>query len=98
MDTPALDLLLTGYFHEDYAEDFGDDRATVRAFIEMEPDLAARLARDIEAVLAEYASEAEVEAWVLKRRSPFRPGIQWTSWLTSVRQQVIDNDVIGDDG
>ncbi|MFC5177900.1 contact-dependent growth inhibition system immunity protein [Nocardioides taihuensis] len=97
MHTPALDLLLTGYFHEDYAEDFGDDRATVKAFIEMEPDLAARLAEDIEAVLAEHGSEAEVEAWVLARRSPYRPGIPWASWLASVRQQVI-NEPIGGDG
>lgn len=93
MDTPALDLLLKGYFHEDYAEDFGDERGTVQGFLDGEPELVDQLIADIDAVLTHCRSDAEVETWVLARRSPYRPdpGVTFTQWLGSIRQQVLDS-------
>lgn len=90
MQTPALELLLTGYFHEDCIEDFGDERGVVTAFMGGEPALAPFLVSEIDAVLRALPDDDALADFVLGFRSPWGPTREESRpWLQSLREYAV---------
>jgi hypothetical protein len=61
-ETPALQQLLTSYFHEDWTMDRRNYAEVVREFIDSEPrDLVAAAAAEARALLAQPITDANLE-------------------------------------
>lgn len=60
-DLEALHQLLGGYLNEDWYLEYGEPWVAVEAFVREEPDFAPSLRADIDLVVAEAASDQELE-------------------------------------
>lgn len=91
-ELPGLRLLLSGYLHLDWPEDYGSDLwAAVDDFATSEPEAAEGLAAEIESVLTDYGSEDELRRLVFELGSGYLPeadGYEYRSWLQQVAQRV----------
>ena len=86
METPALELLLTGYFHEDCFDDYGDDRGVVTAFMAGQPTLGPALVSEIDTVLLEVADDDALADFVRAFQCPSGPPPgEARTWLTQLR-------------
>jgi hypothetical protein len=91
----ALQCLLDSYLHEDWADDYPGLWAAVDDFTDGEPEDAARLRADVESVLSQCHTEAEIEQLLDRLRMVYNPpGDGWSSyraWLLAVADRVEQN-------
>lgn len=88
----ALETLLGGYLHEDWADDYANAWQAVDDFTHAEPDHAPALRSDVEEVLKRCGSEAELELQLRRLGLAYRPAYDgWDSkrvWLLAVADRV----------
>jgi hypothetical protein len=88
----ALDTLLGGYLHEDWADDYQDAWRAVDDFVQSEPDYAPAIRADVDEVLARCGSEAELTLQLRKLGLAYYPASDgWVSkrtWLLVVADRV----------
>ncbi|HEX8095898.1 contact-dependent growth inhibition system immunity protein, partial [Jatrophihabitans sp.] len=58
---PALEQLLGGYLHEDWADDYADFLHAIDAFVEHQPSYAPAVPGEIAQLLGECGSDAVLE-------------------------------------
>jgi hypothetical protein len=89
---PALEQLLGGYLHEDWADDYADFLHAIDAFVEHQPSYAPAVPGEIAQLLGECGSDA-----VLEQRLDdlglvyYPPGLGWSSyrnWMLAVADRV----------
>ncbi|HEX4727239.1 MAG TPA: contact-dependent growth inhibition system immunity protein [Jatrophihabitans sp.] len=87
----GLKELLHSYFHQDWVDDYPDPWDAVDEFIADKPQLAAGLPEEVNGVLQEYLSEAQLKQlfWDL-RCGYYIEADNWTyrGWLTAVADRV----------
>jgi hypothetical protein len=88
----ALETLLGGYLHEDWADDYADAWQAVDDFTHAQPDHAPALRADVQEVLARCESESELELQLHRLGLAYRPAWDgWASqraWLLAVADRV----------
>lgn len=90
METPALDHLLGAYFHQDWRQD-GTEREVVGTFVADEPDLAAALPHEVDALLSDVPGDAELERILREKGSYYMPTVGtggYRPWLHAIADQV----------
>ena len=90
MNTPALDLLLGAYFHQDWYEEHQDEWMTLDDFLDGEPAAARLLPAEIALVLAGYGDDAALGAYLRSRGSFYttEAGETYSAWLTEIARRV----------
>lgn len=63
-DTPALDLFIGAYLHQDWPDEFSDEWAALDAFITREPRRARTLSSEIDGLLRARLSDADLEEFL----------------------------------
>jgi len=86
----ALGLLLGGYFHQDWPDEFDSDVTALQAIVESETiDQIRAGVAEIDSLLAETPSEMELrDILITKLGCYFEPesqGISYEQWLKKVR-------------
>ena len=80
-----------GYFHEDWVDDYPGPWDVVDDFVDDQPQIAAELPKEIDRLLGENPSEAQLEQlfWEL-RCAYYIQADNWTyrGWLTAVADRV----------
>jgi hypothetical protein len=88
----ALDTLLGGYLHEDWADDYADPWQAVDEFTNSEPDHAPVIRTDVNEVLRRCRSESELTLQLRKLGLAYYPASDgWASkraWLLAVAERV----------
>jgi hypothetical protein len=88
----ALQTLLGGYLHEDFADVHGSAWGAVAEFAREEPDYAPQLCREITELLSACTSEAELDSALVELGTCYLPaGDGWDSdrtWLLAVADRV----------
>lgn len=88
-DSSALEELLSSYLHEDWKLFNPDWESAVDMFVELEPALARRVPGQVKEILAQNASEDDIEDRVDELGCGYYPvGGRWREWLTSVAERV----------
>ena len=90
METPALDQLLGAYFHQDWRLD-GTESEIVATFVADEPDLAAVLPQEVDALLSSVADDAELGRLLFDKGSYHVPGPEQgghRAWLAEVGRRA----------
>jgi hypothetical protein len=90
LHTPALDHFLGAYFHQDWGLD-GTEGETVEMFLADEPDLAAALAGEIDALLAEVPDEDDLRRLLFAKGSYYTPSTDesgYRKWLQEVSRRA----------
>jgi hypothetical protein len=91
-DFESLRLLLAGYLHEDFHDDYGDAWGAVDAFALNEPEDPPHVREDVTRLLATVSSEQEVRRIVLDDfGSCYLAEVDgWTyrEWLQAVADRV----------
>lgn len=93
MEKPeALDHLMGAYFHEDWGLDHVDEWSVLAEFERDEPELARKLPAEIDAVLARFTTERELERYVVRELGGrFRAdwdGGTYRGWLQQIADRV----------
>ena len=92
MTTPSAIEHLTGtYFNQDFHVTHGGVWETVAAFMEDEPELAARLPDEIRSALIRYPTEQLVQDYLAEIGCEYRaqPGDSgYRGWLTEIARRV----------
>ena len=84
METPALSLLMGGYFHQDWYDEHQDEWANIGEFLTSEP-IAVHLPAEIELVLEAMPTDEQVEAYLAGLGSCYvadPAGDGYRDWLT----------------
>ena len=93
---PSLELLLSGYFHQDWDLDASSPAQIVARFATREPPTAVRNAiASIAAILSRRDSEVAAEELLKEVSSQFSPeafGLTPRAWLQEVRAQLEEFD------
>src|SRR5947209_4608918 len=88
----SLQLLLAGYLHEDFPDDYGDAWGAVEAFALNEPEDPPRIRDDVTKLLATVSSEEEVRRVVLDDLGSYylaeADGWTYREWLQAVADRV----------
>jgi hypothetical protein len=88
----ALETLLGGYLHEDWADDYPTALQAIDEFTHAEPDYAPQIRADVNEVVRRFGSEAELAARLRKLGLVYRIQFDgWTShreWLLAVADRV----------
>jgi len=90
-NTPAFWQFAGAYLHQDWAEVHGDEWRALDSFIAGEPHLAPSLPEEIEQILREHRSEAELATFVDGQGAAFLPSADqggYHGWLTEVARRV----------
>lgn len=90
-DYPTLAQFLGAYLHQDWAHDYDDVWGAVSDFLDSEPENAQSLITDINDLLAQKTSEADLEAVVAELDGNYRAefhGETYRSWLTEMAERV----------
>jgi contact-dependent growth inhibition (CDI) system CdiI-like immunity protein len=91
-DFASLRLLLGGYLHEDFDDEFGDSWGAVEAFAQNEPEDPPHIREDITRLLATVSSEEEVRRLVLDEFGSYYlaevDGWTYRGWLEAVADRV----------
>ena len=88
--TPSLDHLLGAYFHQDWSLD-GTENQAVETFVADEPDLAAALPGEIEALLAHVPDEDDLRRVLFEKGSYYTPSADeggYRRWLLEVSRRA----------
>jgi hypothetical protein len=88
----ALEQLLGGHLHEDWADDYADEWQAIDRFVRSQPSYALAVRGEIEQLLRQCNSEASLEQRLEELGLVFYPpGMGWTSyraWLLAVADRV----------
>ena len=88
---PTLELLCSGYLHQDWAMDHRDESAALTAFVEKEGRNKVAVAlMDIESILA-VDDEAKIKARLLQLGLDYDPTKEfgtYRTWLVAVRDRL----------
>ncbi|HEX8096361.1 contact-dependent growth inhibition system immunity protein [Jatrophihabitans sp.] len=88
----ALETLLGGYLHEDWADDHPTALQAIDEFAHAEPDYAPLIRADVDEVVGRFRSEAELAVQLRKLGLVYRIQFDgWTShrdWLLAVADRV----------
>lgn len=88
----ALDTLLGGYLHEDWADDYADPWQAVDEFTHSQPEYAPAVRADVDEVLRRCRSESELTLQLRKLGLAYYPASDgWASkraWLLAVADRV----------
>ena len=88
----ALETLLGGYLHEDWADDYPTALQAIDEFAHAEPDYAPLIRPDVDEVVRRFGSEAELAIQLHKLGLVYRIQFDgWTShreWLLEVADRV----------
>ena len=91
-DFKALEILLGGYLHEDWADDYPTALQAIDEFTHAEPDHAPQIRADVDEVVRRFGSEAELAVQLRKLGLVYRIQFDgWTShrdWLLAVADRV----------
>jgi contact-dependent growth inhibition (CDI) system CdiI-like immunity protein len=88
---PALALLASEFLHADWPDEYEDVDDAVHAFATGRPALAARLAAEVDNLLAEMLSDEQLEDMLVGHLGlAYRPdrGVTYERWLREVAQRV----------
>jgi hypothetical protein len=87
-----LRLLLQGYLHADWLDEYGDPWKAVEDFARSEPQAGRELLREIDALLGEDRSESELRHLIgVELGSGYLPdadGWAYADWLKEVRDRI----------
>lgn len=91
MDTPAVDHLMTAYYHEDF-DSQGGVWGTLDLFSNEEPELTARLPEEISRILRKHPDEESLEGFLDSLGSsvyvaPEEGG--YRGWLQEISERVL---------
>ncbi|MFC5177898.1 contact-dependent growth inhibition system immunity protein [Nocardioides taihuensis] len=64
VETPALDLVVGAYLHQDWPDECTDEWAALEAFLTREPMRARTLSSEIDGLLRVRLSEADLEEFL----------------------------------
>jgi hypothetical protein len=88
----SLRLLLGGYLHEDFNDEFGDSWRAVDGFAVNEPEDPPHIRDEVTRLLASVSSEAELRRIVLDELGscylPEADGWTYRGWLEAVADRV----------
>lgn len=88
----ALEQLLGGHLHEDWADDYADVWEAVDAFVHGQPSYAQAVPSEIKELLDRCDSEAALEQCLIELGLVYYPpGLGWSSyrtWLLAVGDRV----------
>lgn len=91
MTYPALELLLQGYFHQDWMLDYATPWAAIDDFSDDDPTLGAQLAAEIASILAADPTTVELRQLIIDRLgssfSPEHHGYTTGEWLQAVARR-----------
>ncbi len=80
---PALEQLLAGHLHEDWADDYTDSLQAVDGFVKGQPSYAPDAPRELAELLAQCDSEVKLERALVDLGMDYYPlGDGWTSYRT----------------
>lgn len=82
---------LFGYFHEDWVDDYPGPWDVVDDFVEDQPELAAELPKEVDRLLAENPSEAQLKQLFWELRCCYyieADGWTYRGWLIAVADRV----------
>jgi hypothetical protein len=89
---PALDQLMGAYFHQDWEDEAADEWAVLDLFVAGEPDTAELLPGEINHVLTQLQSEAELKHLVIEELGGSFladwDGGTYRGWLTQIADRV----------
>ena len=83
--------LVRGYFHEDWVDDYSGPWDVVDEFIRDDPQLAAELPAEVNSILQEFPSEAELKQLLEKLHFCYyieADGWTYRGWLSAVADRV----------
>jgi CdiI immunity protein len=89
--TPAMWQFAGAYLHQDWPEESADEWAALDAFMDGEPELAARLPTEIAWILDHHRSEDELRRYVDEQGASFVPGPEdggYRGWLQEIARRV----------
>ena len=89
--TPALWSFVGVYFNQDWHEDYGTEEASVEAFLTNAPDEREALVAEIQWLLDNYGSEADIEAYLDAEGNEYLPPVEqggYRGWLMRVADRV----------
>src|SRR5262245_25341260 len=90
--TPALDLLMGAYFHQDWVDENEDEAGVVDLFISQEPGAAKRIPAEIEMVLDQCSREEELRHFIIDVLGAYyladSNGGTYRGWLTKIADRV----------
>jgi hypothetical protein len=91
----ALELLLSGYLHEDWTEDYPSFWHAVDDFVDGERQAAPHFRVDVDTILSQCRSEQEIQQ-ALRRLGMvyYPPGDGWETyrtWLLAVAEYIEKN-------
>jgi hypothetical protein len=88
MDTPALKLLMGGYFHQDWYDENQDEWANVDEFLASEP-LAVQLPAEIARVLEAMPTDEQVKTYLAGLGSCYVADSDgYRPWLRRIAERV----------
>lgn len=91
MRYPALEYLLTNYFHQDLYELYGDEWAAVAAFVQDDRATAVSVPTDVEHVLRTRTTEESLRDYVDATYCEFVPGPEdggYRGWLEEIARRI----------
>jgi hypothetical protein len=94
MDNPALAHLAGAYFHLDWAEEFDNEWTAVDAFAKGSADLAPGLPREVDQLLTDCPTDADVSAYLCSIGSALtgpEDGGSAREWLRAIARRVEDS-------
>ncbi len=93
-DYPALARVCSVYLHADWPDEYETDREALDAFVTFEPDLAARLPAEVEAVLERFEHEGELVELLVTHLGcaywPYPGRLTYRQWLEELSIRVVD--------
>ena len=87
----ALSELVHGYFHQDWVYEYADPWDVVDEFIVERPQLAAKLPAEVNSILQEHPSEAQLKQLLRELRFGYHVqahGWTYRRWLMAVADRV----------
>ena len=91
MNTPALAQLMGAYFHQDWYDEHQDEWATLRDFLDGEPQLLPLLPGEIDRVLSEHPTDDQVRDVLLDLGSCYTTTDAeggYRGWLREIARRV----------
>lgn len=89
--TPALWSFVGVYFNQDWPDDYGTEEASVDAFLTNAPNEREALASEIEWLLSNYVTEADLESYLDAEGNEYLPPAErggYRGWLTRIADRV----------
>lgn len=96
---PALELFLGAYLHQDWQDDYASTESAFTDYLAHEPDLANKIAAELEAVVGSDQDEAALDAFLRDAGSYYLPslhGLPARPWLAGLLRMCPATD--GEEG